>query len=226
MALVASVTKLGETRKPVAFPRADLFSKQEGLLPMAVRLMVGHMKWAVHICLPITSSVVEGKEYLTIVPFKLQPELLDAAGALVGVDIHEDLRDFNFQVDLVTGSTLHFFDPIDITMVARLAGFNLPRDGVANLVWTVLGGFLPKGVASIGDESLFLLFDKMCIKHKLYLHGETAQLSITFWTIVAAWVMNIFPDIRCVIESSVATSIGDILAHWAECILVDQVALI
>jgi hypothetical protein len=196
---------------------------------MAVHHMVGHMKWAVHIRLPITSSVVGGKEYLTIAPCMLQPELqelLDADGALVGVDIHEDLRDFNFQIDLVTGSRLQFFDPIDITVVACLAGFNLPCDGVASLVWTVLGGFLPKGVASIGDGSWFLPLDKMCVEHKLYLRGDTAQLSITFWTIIAAWVMNIFPDIHCVIESSVSALIGDLLAHSVECILDDRVALI
>jgi hypothetical protein len=81
---------------------------------------------------------VDGKEFLTRAPCKLQPELqelIDAAGVLVGVNIHEDLRDFNFHIDIVTGSRLRFLHPIDVSVVARLAGSTFPA-----MAWPTLSG--------------------------------------------------------------------------------------
>jgi hypothetical protein len=219
--------QLVDTRRPVTFPRPQPFAGGSGQEQFTVKLMIGHVGWAVHICIPVKSSVQDGRQFLTISPGTLQPELqelIDACGHLVGVGIHDDIGAFNFTLRSLFGATLSFPPPIDVSVVARLAGFNLPRAGVNNLVWVCLGGFLPKGVASVGDGLWYRQSHTLPLPLLRYLQGDVSQVALVFWVLVVCWVWNVFPDVHAVSKCSTTRSVIDILRHWVDVILVRRVS--
>jgi hypothetical protein len=149
-----ALCELHRTRKSVSFIQPLPWSGQKDVIAIPVRFMFGHADLTVHLRVPIARGLhVYGRgepvSYLTLEPLELQPGLqavIDAAGPLAGVGIHEDLVKFNKLLEILTGQRLNFKPSIDVAVVARLAGFNLPCHGVANLVWTLLGSVSPRGL--------------------------------------------------------------------------------
>jgi hypothetical protein len=211
--------QLRDTRKPVTFERIDPWKSCEDRVSVPVRLMIGHMELALHIRMPFTETDDNGKIFLTISPITLQPELselLDVIGTVVGVGIHKDLREFNDFLEVLSGERLKFAEPIDAAVVAHLAGFNLPRHGVANLVWTTLGGYLPKAVASVGDGLWYGVFLRLPEELQLYARGDTAQMALTYWVLVACWVFHMFPEFHVVASVTTATTVRELIVHWVD----------
>jgi hypothetical protein len=58
-------------------------------------------------------------------------------------------------------------------------------------------------------------FDKLSDALNFYLFGETSQVAITLWVLIACWVLNMFPEIHDVANISKTLSMGDVLARWA-----------
>jgi hypothetical protein len=142
---------------------------------------------------------------------------------LAGVSIHEDLEKFNKLLEIHTGQRLSFKPPIDVTVVARLAGFNLLRYGVANLIWTLLGSVVPKGVVSVGEGEWHLPLQEIPDALRIYLRCDTVLVAYCLYILIVCWVMHVMPDFDVVTQVSVAKHPRYLLKWWVSH-MIDDIA--
>jgi hypothetical protein len=228
---LSALDELRRTHKPVSFIQPIPWSGQKDLIAIPVRFMFGHSDLTVHFRVPIArgthcAGAGELVGYLTIEPLEFQPGLqavIDAAGPLAGVGIREDLEKFNKLLEILTGQRLSFKPPIDVAVVARLAGFNLPRHGVANLIWSILGSVVPKGVVSVGDGKWHLPLQEIPDALRVYLRCDTVLVSYCLYVLVVCWVIHVMPDFDVVMRLSIARHPRSLLQWWVGQ-MVDNVA--
>jgi hypothetical protein len=220
-----ALAKFRDTKLAVRFRRVDPWTKGVAKTHLPVRFMIGHHEWAVHLRLNLVEDPGDNPQNLQFKRGVLQPELqqlFDEAGVLVGVGIREDMKQFNDMLELFFGSRLVFTDPVDAAVIARLAGVNTPKHSVQHLVWICLGGHLPKGIASVGDNLWDLPTHKIHLLMLRYLRGDTTQLAPAVWVLIVMWVLHIFPDLHAVYKSSTAKSPGDLLRWWVKTMVEQQ----
>jgi hypothetical protein len=121
------------------------------------------------------------------------------------------------------GQTLQFKPPIDIATVARLAGYNLSRYGVATLAWALLGTTIPKGVVSVEDGIWYRRLGDIPEDLRLYACCDTHLVSACFYVLVACWVFQVMLEFGVVTRLSIAKHPRHLLAWWVTH-LVDDVA--
>jgi hypothetical protein len=203
--------------KPVSFQPLPLWEAVDDVILAPVRLMMGTDRFAIYIRVDLQRKVTGEGETLTVSPVEIPLELQDlfnTAGSMVGVGIRDDLDEFTAFLSAISRQQFSFVQPIDVAVVARLAGYNLPRHGVQALVWTFLGCTLPKNEASVGDGRWHLPLASLEIEYGHYLCGDVVQVFLTFYTIVTSWVQHVFPEFHAVSKSSLATSVNDLLGWW------------
>lgn len=225
--VVATVSGQSPLTKVLHFKQPAAFCKGVTVKNLPVRFMIGHDEWAVHLRVPLNSVTASGDRTLTLNPGQFRPELqelIDVAGSLVGVSVQTDIDEFCWLLRQLYGRTLNFAPPISATTLARLAGFNLAKGGVQSLVWTVLGGFLPKKHASVGDGLWNEPASTLSDPYVQYLAGDTAQVALLAWVLVVVWTYNIFPDFHAVAKCSVARHVGDLIRHWATTVVEGRVS--
>ena len=178
------------------------------------RLVIGHIGWCIDLRLPIDE---DKNRNLLLVPGKLLPEfweLLREANSLVGVGITNDLNEFLKIIKALFGESQFFPRPIELQPIVRLAGFNLIRYAVGNLVWVFLGAILPKGECSNGDGRWHQAWTDLSKSHRAYLSGDVGQVAATFWVATNSWLMRIFPDIHVVTQISKISSGPELMNWW------------
>jgi hypothetical protein len=137
--------------------------------------------------------------------------VIDAAGPLAGVGIHEDLEK---PLEILTGQRLSFKPPIDVAVVTCLTGFNLPQHGVANLIWTLLGSVVPKGVVSVGDGKWHLPLQEIPDALRIYLRCDTFLVAYCLYVLVVCWVVHGMPDFDVVARLSATKHPRSLLMWW------------
>jgi hypothetical protein len=182
--------------------------------------MISHLNFTIHFRVPFeqglhVASSCQPASYLTLCPITIQPAvqaLIDAAGLFVGVGIHEDLKKFNELLELLSGQRLQFQPPIDAATVARLAGYNLSRYGVATLAWTLIGTTIPKGVVSVGDGMWHRRLGEIPEELQLYARCDTQLVAACFYLLVTCWVFHVMPEFDVITCLSVAKHPRHLLA--------------
>lgn len=191
--------------------------------PIPVRLMIGHLTWAVHIRLPIEEVLTDTGTALKIIPGELQAnvnELLSLMPNLVGVGVEKDIKRFTKLIkalyDLDDDQSLYQCLPLtlDLEVLARAAGYNMIHFRVSALCWAALGVLLPKGECSVGDGQWWVTWNGMPQPLRAYLEGDTAQVAATAWTFSMALIMQMFPDTHVTRVLSIHDQSG--LIRWVE----------
>jgi hypothetical protein len=204
----------------VAFKPIEPWSPAGDVIVVPVRFMVGTHRFAIHVRIPFGRKVRH-----VLAPAEFPPELqelFNTADVMVGVGVLEDLTKFGAFLTLITRQKLIFRPPIDLAVVARLAGYNLPRHGVAPLVWMFLGCHLPKGEASVGDGRWNVPYHELGTPLRCYLSGDIGQVFLTFYLVITAWVQHIFPDALAAVNASLAFCALDLLCWWVGHVVDDR----
>jgi hypothetical protein len=141
--------------------------ESRGAEMMPVRLSVGHIGWQLHIRLPWQIEEHEGIRQISISRGQLQPQavtLFQTMDGLVGgasENLRTDLRKFLTVVETLYGEQLcnDLLDcPVELSVLARFAGYNAPNASLAALSWIALGKRLPSEtvLSADGDECVWL----------------------------------------------------------------------
>jgi hypothetical protein len=99
-------------------------------------------------------------------------------------------------------------------MVARVV--NRP-----NLVWTLLGSVVPKGVVSVGDGKWHLPLQEIPDALRIYLRCDTVLVAYCLYILTICWVMHVMPDFDVVTRLSVAKCPHSLLKWWVSHMLDD-----
>jgi len=194
--------------------------------PFPVLLMVGHVGWQVRVKLPAFDSVNEkGERQLTIEPGKLQEKAIAFFRELkvvTGVDIREDLREFFDVVKSLYGVDLWEYvpPPLELDVLARLAGYNLTHYSVVALNWVIFGTLLPKGLASLGDRKWNHDWADLPRSLQDYLSADISQVAGVSWVMTISWILQIFPDAHAVTQVSTLSQTQ--LVEWWQKFVVEN----
>jgi hypothetical protein len=219
----SAMTQFWITNISVQIELASPWEKQEDTVLLPVKFMMGTDKFSVFIRPPISYESTEEGQFITLHHIKLPAEFYDLvamAGPLVGVGIHHDVKEFENLIFAATGQQIRFPKPVDLAVIARIAGYNLPRHSLAALAWTALGVHLAKGVASVGDGLWFKPMSRLEEEYMIYAVGDVAQSFLTSVTIITSWVFHIFPDFHAVSKASYARNVRDLLHWWSRYVIV------
>ena len=216
-----------KSRVPGETVHLDLAASGESGHKLPVRFMFGHVGWEIHLRLPILEGAdPDYPKRLSISPGELQPgvqKLIEAAGSLAGVNIGADISEFNEVIRAFYCTQLNFRPPVELQPLARLAGYNLTRYAVDALCWVTLGGILPKGLCSIGDGRWHQPWPSLPASLQAYLSADIGQVALIFWCLLAAWLMNLFPDLHAVVKVSRFASGADLVVWWYDMVVLRQV---
>jgi hypothetical protein len=177
--------------------------EREELLP--VLLMVGHVGWQVHVRIPVVDEQDQkGKRQLRIQPGKLHEKVFAffrEIGMVTGIKVREDLDEFFEVVKALFGDDLwnYVVGPLELDVLARLAGYNLLHYSVSTLNWVVFGTILPKGMASVGDGKWTASWVDIPSALRAYLIGDISQVA---GVLLILWVLYVFPDGHAVTQVS------------------------
>lgn len=184
----------------------------------AVRFMVGHLDWELDLRLPIRPDPASGSGLIVRTGGSALPQelggLVDTFGVLCGIGVANDIAVFNESVSVLFGTKLRFAPPVDLHLLARLAGFNLTRYAVEVLSWICLGGLLPKGECSIGDQRWHQPRAELPAALVAYMSADIGQVAAIAWVLTASWVMTLFPDVHAVIKTSRFRNCKELLEWW------------
>jgi hypothetical protein len=205
--------KPGETR------RVRVAAKGERGEPLPVLFMVGHVGWHIHVKIPTVDEWDErGRRHLRIEPGKLQEKVFAffrEIGMVTGIKVREDLEEFFEVVKALYGSDLwdYVVGPLELDVIARLAGYNLLHYSVWTLNWIIFGTILPKGMASVGDGKWNYCWVDLPSALKAYLIGDISQVAAAAWVLLIMWILHIFPDGHAVSQVSTLTQ-RQLVSWW------------
>ena len=191
----------------------------ESAKALPVVLMVGHVGWQVHVKLPVTSTRdAKGRRTLKMEPGELQESVLpffNEIGEVTGVDVEDDLTKFFLVVQKMFGVNLwrHKIKyPLELSRLARVAGYNLTRYGVEVLNWICFGTLLAKGWVSKGDGKWDLPWDELTVPFRSYMAGDIGQCAGAANVLWYLLIIRIFPDPHAVQQLSSLTP--QLLLEW------------
>jgi hypothetical protein len=214
-----------QTDSPVTFKLPPPWEPLEDMSVLPVQFMMGTDKFTLCLRPPIMYKTTEEGTFMTLHHIELPAsfrDLIDAAGLLVGVGIHHDVREFEDLLLAVAGEKISFHAPVDLAVIARLAGYNLLHHSVSALALTFLGIYLPKNQASIGDGLWYKPLHELGIEYGHYIIGHIAQVFLTATVVIISWVFYIFPDIHAITKASLAQSAIDLLDWWVQYIIIHE----
>lgn len=197
----------------------SLAKRRESATKLPTKLMIGHLGWQVVIRLPY--ETVTGDDGSSTLEFQtgafnpLISTIIKEAGPLIGIGIADDLDLFSHFIEAVYSVKVEFQSPVELQSLVRLAGYNIPRHGVASLVWVFLGGLLPKGYCSAADAKWHLAWDSLPKPFKAYLSGDICQVAAVAWVAISAWFVQVFADPHATLQMCMFTTVKELLSWWA-----------
>jgi hypothetical protein len=184
---------------------------EKGGKPFPVRFMLGHVGWALHLRLHATGLHEGGRRILVIQPGVLQPELLAFLREVpyfCGVGVSQDLLSFSNLLSGMYGKSASFYDHrrvLELSLIAGIAGYEMPRKSVGSMCWFAFGTVLPKGICSTGDGRWHEPYHRLPTPLQLYLEGDITQVAAIAWLLVTARLIVTFPDLHLVSQISAFT---------------------